>query len=281
MLESTAASYSGQVTQRNATSNEPSPSKFYLLMKIFDDILSPVARLPRERRYIIRADGLKLLQKKMAEQNLTASYLTIRKAKKALGIRTRRNGNYWSGKSYLIWTPPTHTPDQIRQLKELNRERRKKKLIEKRMSDEQNWIHSSRRENKHAEALRQFMVAHNCEIRANEYLSSFHQSKTLLQSIKRELHISSVRRDNVWWWVYPAPDVQQWLLEKLEKMCLFDSLVEEAAQRGWSREVLRVARLDLEGISDCYINGKRYWYDINKFGIEPMSEPDESAAHET
>ena len=64
-----------------------------------------------------------------------------------------------------------------------------------------------------------------------------------------------------WYWVYPAREVQEWLLSELSNgpitlAVLFDMGL---TVKGWQPMVLRMARLACGGITPCLIDGQVGW----------------------
>lgn len=231
-------------------------NKFHEVMRIIYEKFQPLIKVPAQNRTVFHLTAREVsqhLQDELHRRNLTISKDIITKAKKALGIRSRKFGR--GHQSYWIWKIPTHTPDQVIQLVANRRERAK----EERAAQPRN-------ESKFQQSLAQYMLSCGCEVKATEALAVLRpHSRTLIHRLKRDLGIKSVKHPDNWYWVYPAPEVALWLEEKLNGGPIpFEQLVEEASEAGWSRDVLRYTRLKMGGISDRIIEGKRCWFDINQ-----------------
>lgn len=225
-------------------------------MRIIYEKFLPLSKVPTHNRTVFHLPANEVLdyvRDELKRRDLTASREIITRAKKALGIRSRKMGRGFTG--YWIWKIPTHSPDQIIQLV-ANRKQRAKEERKQR----------PRNASKFQQSLMRYMLSCGCDVKANDVLAVLYpHSRMLIHRLKRDLGIVSVKRPDNWYWIYPAPEVKAWLIERLQGGPVsFDQLVEEAEEAGWSRDVLRYTRLADGGIGECRIDDIRCWFDVSQ-----------------
>ncbi len=117
-------------------------------------------------------------------------------------------------------------------------------------------------------ALRDIMIAYKFDASAKEVIEDLEQfgySRITAHRVKKRLHISSIKRSDGWYWIYPAQTVQTWLENlMIDRPLIAEALFHAAAEKGWSRNVVEAARRQLGGIHDTYIRGKKCWYNMNR-----------------
>lgn len=240
--------------------------KYHELLRVmhqqFEPYLSVIAR-NRTVTSLRATDVLHDVEEELSNHGITVSRVLILRARHALGIRSTKSGN--GAGSYFLWNLPTHTPEQIISLKRQNQQRALEKRVLLKAAKKFDAIRGL---DKHPDVqkLRSYMITCGCEVSSVEVLKQFqHRSKPTIQKFKRALGIVSIKRPDNWYWVYPAPEVREWLMRRLSEGPLpFDQLKDEADEAGWSRDVLRCTRTKVGGIGECYIDSIRHWFDVNQ-----------------
>lgn len=170
---------------------------------------------------------------------------TVIKAKKILGIDSRRTKKGW------VWCIPRYAPDEAMQ-----------KLHDKQMESLNEPLEQMREHARpSAVALAEIMAEFNYDAAANDVIEALPFKRTTIVRMKSLLGIVSVKRANIWRWVYPSKEIQDWLLEQMNDGPVgLEHLFALARQREWSEDVVKFARLALGGIQSRIVDGKISWY---------------------
>lgn len=184
---------------------------------------------------------------------------TILRAKDALGIQSVKiEGHY-------RWRFPKKTPDSVMQSLHDHR----LGTLERLAQAEVQGIKEAYRPS--VSMLKDRMEASFYNVLAREILIEFescgYNRKTALRA-KKILHVLSIKRTNGWHWIWPAPPVREWLEKRLRTGPVsLDTLLYEAQQKKWSPDLIRLTRMDLGGIKNCWINRRQHWYDMNSTSL--------------
>jgi len=262
-------------------------------MRILYSIFEPYSKIPYQNRarhqmYMPAKETFEKFWKLCEEQQIDIAYGTFRRAKKALGIKSKRIGAppRKKGQSWTyIWMLPTKTPDQIINIIRANKER----AIDKRKEEEQLAHLESRKPENHWSCveLRDFMIASSFMCRAPEVWEYWRQAhgkgKGTLNHAKKVLGVISIKKEDIWYWVYPAPVVCDWLIKRLERGPVpVDVLTAEAEDAGWVYDVLHQAKIKT-GMRDLFVQQGdervRLWFDasVNPDLVATIGEGEDNA----
>ena len=184
------------------------------------------------------------------------SYPSVIKARKMLGITSIRRKDAW------YWQLPRYAPDAASQVI-LSRKLKEWKLENNPVAAK---IQIMTRPV--TRLLAEVMQAHNYAAPASDiYHSIFlhpegkEYARQTIVKAKSFLGIVSLKIDGEWYWIYPAKEVQEWLLEELSNgPVVLESLLKKADQtKSWHRELIRLSRLAVGGITSCLIDGRHGW----------------------
>jgi hypothetical protein len=184
-------------------------------------------------------------------RRIRASSLTLRRAKEALGITTQR----WrdkNGKWILYWYRGNR--NAAKSIQE----------IEKKAQTQ----HKHHAVSVAAQYMRDMLTAQGTGYEASaqdiiEALLPVCTRRTMTRA-KKELGVVSIKRQNVWYWLWPAQEVQDWLenllidTEPLPRERIYDM----AQDKGWSRETVNLARQKLGRgeVQELWNDGAWCWY---------------------
>jgi hypothetical protein len=175
------------------------------------------------------------------------SHQTIRRVKRALGIKSfRKDGVWW-------WTFPKRTPMIAQQ-----RIHDRKMMVLRRSLPHENMPMPQVR-------LIQIMTEHDFDCPSATALAETGYKRRSVIAAKTALHIVTIRGSiqapqSKTRWIYPAPEVQEWIHSRLTNGSMPEAelLEEAAASTNWSPDVLQVTRKFL-GIKATYSESVRYW----------------------
>lgn len=271
------------------------PKHFEKAMQLLYSLFEPFCKIPyrnraRDQMYLPAKEAFDKFWALCEKDQVEIGFKTFCRAKRALGIKSKRIGGIpreKGAKMQYIWLLPTKTPEQIINVIRLNKER-----AIKAREEEQESLYSQRQDPMNHWAvieLKQFMVSSSCFCRASEvreYWKQVHGTgKRTLSAAKKTLEIVSLKKGEVWYWVYPSDSVRNWLAARLEHGPVpVETLTREAEEAGWGYDVLHQAKLLLGNVHDLFtFNRKservRNWFDatVNPDLLQSEGEDEDSA----
>lgn len=209
----------------------------------------------RQHRVLLASDILTVLLQRY-------SIKTIMKAKKILGITSEKM------RGHFYWHLPTRTPEGVSQQYHDQRNQTLDKLAkEANESAADEWEKPGEKNSAMKELRDHMMNTHHCDAPATDVYKGIRLMfcHKLVFDVKKHLQIKSIKTKEQWRWVYAPPEAIDYLERRLFSGPVpVERLEAEFLRKGWSRNVLNLSRQLLGGVSYKVINGKFYWYDINR-----------------